>query len=86
MNVRLRGVRRRQLDTPPPIWERSIVVNVSCVFIRKHVLETTLPIFNFLHSTYGRALVLLWRRSDTSCTSGFMDDVISRGSSTSLSS
>jgi len=33
MNVRLRGVRRRQLDTPPPIWERSIVVNVSCVFM-----------------------------------------------------
>ena len=30
--------------------------------------------------TYGRGLVLLWRprwrRSDTLCTSGFMDDVI----------
>jgi len=25
---------------------------------------------------YGRGLVLLWRRSDTLCTSGFMDDAI----------
>ena len=26
--------------------------------------------------TYGRGSVLFWRRSDTLCTSGFMDDVI----------
>ena len=26
--------------------------------------------------TYGRGLVLLWRRSDMLCTSGFTDDVI----------
>ena len=25
---------------------------------------------------YGRGSVLLWRRSDTLCTSGFMDDVM----------
>jgi len=32
---------------------------------------------NFLvHVTYGRASVLLWLRSDTLCTSGFVDDVI----------
>jgi len=30
----------------------------------------------FVHVTYGRGSVLLWRRSDTLCTSGFMDDVI----------
>jgi len=39
----------------------------------------------FVHATYGRGSVLLWRRCDTLCTSGFMDDVylrISQGSST----
>ena len=30
----------------------------------------------FMHVTYGRGSVLLWQRSDTLCTSGFMDDVI----------
>jgi len=30
----------------------------------------------FVHVTYGRGSVLRWRRSDTLCTSGFMDDVI----------
>ena len=30
----------------------------------------------FVHVTYGRGSVLLWRRSDTLCTSGFMNDVI----------
>jgi len=30
----------------------------------------------FVHVTYGRGSVLLPRRSDTLCTSGFMDDVI----------
>jgi len=29
-----------------------------------------------LHVTYGRGSVLLWQRSDSLCTSGFMDDVI----------
>ena len=31
----------------------------------------------FAYVTYGRGSVFLWRRSDTLCTSGFMDDVIS---------
>ena len=30
----------------------------------------------FVHVTYGRGSVLLWRLSDTLCTSGFVDDVI----------
>jgi len=30
----------------------------------------------FMHVTYGRGSVLLWRRCDTLCTSGFVDDVI----------
>ena len=38
-----------------------------------HVLSS--PIF-FVYVTYCRGSVLLWRHSDTLCTSGFMDDVI----------
>ena len=30
---------------------------------------------NFMHVTYVGCSVLLWRRCDTLCTSGFMDDV-----------
>jgi len=30
----------------------------------------------FVHVTYGRGSVILWRRCDMLCTSGFMDDVI----------
>jgi len=35
----------------------------------------SLPIFLRVR-TYGRGSVLLWWRSDTLCTSGFMDDVM----------
>ena len=76
--------------TPPPIGERSIVLSVSvclsvCVSVRDHISGITRPIFTnfFLHVTYGRGSVLLWRRSDKLYTSGFMDDVISQGCSTS---
>jgi len=39
---------------------------------------TTSPIFTkiFGHATYGRGSVLFRRRSDTLCTSGFIDGVI----------
>jgi len=53
-----------------------------CVCVRltghDHIFGTTHPIFTklFDHVTYGRGSVLLWRRSDMLCTSGFMDDVI----------
>jgi len=33
------------------------------------------PINFFLRVTHDRDLVLVWRRSDMLCTSGFMDDV-----------
>jgi len=29
-----------------------------------------------VHVTFGPGSIFLWRRSDTLCTSGFMDDVI----------
>jgi len=36
------------------------------------------PIFTkvFVHVIHGRGSALLWRRSDTLCISGFMDDII----------
>jgi len=30
----------------------------------------------FVNVAYGRGLVLLWRRCEMLCTSGFVDDVI----------
>jgi len=49
-----------------------------CLSVRDHISGTTRPIFTklFVRVTYGRGPVLLWRRGDTLCTSGFMDDVI----------
>jgi len=49
-----------------------------CLSVCDHIFVTTRPIFtNFSeHVTYGRGSVLLWRRIDMICTSGFMDDVI----------
>ena len=65
--------------------ERSIVMSVSvclyvCVCLSAIIIffGTTRPIFNkvFVHVNYGRGSVILWRRSDMLCTSGFTDDVI----------
>ena len=70
----------------PRIGQRSIVMSVSvclhvCVFVcprsylRNYMYTSDLHQF-FVRVTYGRCPVLLWRRSDTLCTSGFMYDVI----------
>jgi len=62
-------------------WRACLSVCL-CVCVRltvhDHIFGTTHPIFTklFDHVTYGRGSVLLWRRSDMLCTSGFMDDVI----------
>ena len=46
------------------------------VTVREHISGTAGPIFTFRKSPVcGRGSVLLWRRCDTLCTSGFMDDV-----------
>ena len=44
-----------------------------CLSVRDHIFGTTRPIFTnfFVHVTYGRGSVLLWRRNDKLCTSGF---------------
>ena len=49
-----------------------------CLSVRDHISGTTRPIFTkyFVLVTYGRGSVLMWRRNDTLCTSGFMDDVM----------
>ena len=56
-----------------------------CLSVRDHIFRTTRPIFTsfFVHVTCGRGSVLHWRRSDTLYTSGFVDNVISQGCSTS---
>jgi len=65
---------------PHPVEERSTVVRVyvccGCLSVREHVSGTTCPISVDFHACYGRGSVLLWRRCDTLCTSGFRDDVI----------
>ena len=49
-----------------------------CVFVcpraSLEIHVRSLP--NFVHVTCSRGSVFLWRRCDTLCTSGFMDDVI----------
>jgi len=67
--------------TPPPIGKRSILMSVSvclCVCLSA-IISSELHVRSlqkkFVHVTYGRILVLFWRRSDKLCTSGFMDDV-----------
>ena len=57
----------------------SVSVCLSlCVFVRDYIFRTTRPIFTdfFVRVTYRRGSILLWRCSDTLCTSGFMDEVI----------
>ena len=48
-----------------------------CLSVSDHIFGTTRPIFTkfIMHIIYGRGSVLLWRRSDMLCTSGFMDDI-----------
>ena len=49
-----------------------------CVCLSASLISgTTRPIFtNCVLVTYGSSSVPRWRRCDTLCTSGFMDDVI----------
>ena len=57
----------------------SVSVYLSvCLSVRDHVFANTRPIFDKCraHVAYGGGSVLLWRRSDMLCTSGFMDDVM----------
>ena len=48
-----------------------------CLSVHEHISGTAGPIFTkfCVQVPCGRGSVLLWRRCDTLCTSGFMDDV-----------
>jgi len=83
--MRLLQAFQNALFISPPIGEWSIMMTVSvcvslcvCLSVRDHSFGPTRAIFTklFAHVTYGRSSVLLWRRSDMLCTSGFMYDVI----------
>jgi len=56
---------------------RRVCLSV-CLRVRDHIFGTTRPIFTkfFMNVTNGRGSVLLWRRNDTLCTSGFTHDVM----------
>ena len=63
-------------SAPVRIW--SIVINPSvCMPVRQLISGTTRPIVTkfVMQIPCGRGSILLWRRCDTLCTSGFMDDV-----------
>jgi len=48
-----------------------------CLSVREHISRTAGPIFMrfVVQVPCGRGSVLLWRRCDMLCTSGFMGDV-----------
>jgi len=53
-----------------------------CLSVRDHIFGTTrMSDLHqiFVHVTYDRGSVILWRCSDMLCTSGFIDDVIGQG-------
>jgi len=68
--------------TPPPIAEPSIVMSVSvcvCVCVCVSAIISSELYTSDLHQISVHGSVLLWRRSDTLRTSGFIffiDDVI----------
>ena len=73
------------LITPSPIGERGTVMSVSvygcmcvCLSVHDHIFGSPRQIFSklFVHVNYDRESVLLWRRNDMLCTSGYMDDLI----------
>jgi len=53
----------------------SVCVHLS---VCCHIFGFTRPIFTkfFVHVTYGRGSVLMWRRNDMLCTSGFIDVIM----------
>jgi len=64
--------------TTPPLGEAPTIVMSVCLSVSERICGTTRSIYTkyFMHVTYVRGSVVLWRRRDMSCISGFMDDVI----------
>jgi len=57
------------------LWRTCLFL---CLCVRSHISETTRPNFTkrLMRVTCGRGSVLLLRRCDTLCTSGFVDDLM----------
>ena len=55
----------------------NAVLRSVCLSVRENISGTAGPIFTKFSAQIacGRGSVLLWRRCDALCTSGFMDDV-----------
>jgi len=68
-------------DREAEYCDEPVCLSVLCVclsaIISSELHDRSLPFF--VHVTYGRGSVLVWRRSDTLCTSGIIDDVIGQG-------
>jgi len=73
-----RNFTTRSIITPPAEYCDDHVCLSVCVCLSVSLISgTTRPIFaNCVLVTYGSSSVPRWRRCDTLCTSGFMDDVI----------
>jgi len=65
--------------TPPPIGVEEYCDERVCVsvcpraYLRNYIIDLNRL---FVLDTYGHGSVFLWRRFDTVCTSGLMDDVM----------
>ena len=60
------------------VLQRTCLSMCMYASVHAYTSETTCLNFNKFstHATYGRGLILLFRRCDALCTSGFVDDVI----------
>ena len=90
IDIAMSSIRCDILLLRPRKGARSIVMSVSvcvcacacvrvCVFVcpRSYLRNYTSDLHQiFVHVTYGRGSVFLWRRSDTLRISGFVGDVI----------
>ena len=56
--------------------DRVCVCVCVCVCLSANISPELHVLTDFMHVTYDRGSVLLWRRRDTLCTSGFVDDVV----------
>jgi len=57
---------------------RFVFCLLACLSVRVRFCKTTRPNLGkfAVRVTCGRGLILLWRRWDTLCTSGYMDDIM----------
>jgi len=68
--------------TPPgkgaEYCDQFVCVWCVCLSVREHIPGTAGPIFTkfYTQKPCSRGWILLWRRCDTLCTSGFIDDVM----------